>query len=389
MNTKYNLISKVTGQKFTQYKGDAIRLNMFSPYTVDEVVIGINGSKSNVKKITTFRDSSGKITERVFDYPNKPLKNRIYTQTDNSIGTDEYVESKMTKDYTIKRESIKYYKDIVRLSNKNKLLFWENKSTVTHHVSYNTDKDEIILTQVKIEDGKNPAIQKHSFIEYPRIKNGKKINTSPRTLTFEVNKDNNNVIKDSINGSTGIELPADDKYLGYRALSIEDAKIPFTKRFLKDRKMDDKDVKIVPDYNPRHYANPNFSAIFDAEDGSVKFNKDNDFYSKSKLANTSRHEVEHSWQYFIQGLLNGGGTNWQSDMAAKFGQIKDKKTLKEAKNYDKSIKTYVHFYENAERYRKNYIEIKAREKGRIEQDSYDFDGITIRKDFKHIPSKLL
>ena len=44
MGLGFNLVSKTTGIKFTEYKGNAIRLSKFAPYSVDEVVLK-NGKK--------------------------------------------------------------------------------------------------------------------------------------------------------------------------------------------------------------------------------------------------------------------------------------------------------------------------------------------------------
>ena len=71
--SKYELISKIPGIKYTEYKGNAIRLGTFAPYTVDEVIVGLKDNPNITKKITTFKDSKGNITERIFDYPDKPL----------------------------------------------------------------------------------------------------------------------------------------------------------------------------------------------------------------------------------------------------------------------------------------------------------------------------
>ncbi|MCR5266379.1 MAG: hypothetical protein K6E29_07275 [Cyanobacteria bacterium RUI128] len=388
MKPKYSLISKPVRIKYTEYKGNVIRLSKFAPYTVEEAVIGVNG-KAIQKKITTFRDSKGNITERVFDYPDRPLWNRLYETAENSVGLDETVVSTTKRDYYLDRGAVDYYKFFMEFPERKRFVLWDNKCTTTDHVSYNIGEDEVIHTQVKIKNKSRSSNQKHSFTEYPKIKYGVKEDTEPKKLSFDVRRSDNSVIEKSIFASDGSLIPKGDTYLGFRALPIEDSKLPFVNRYLKECGMDDKDIKVVQEYNPREMADEGFNAIFDAEDGAIKFNQDVKFYSKARLANTSRHESEHTRHYFLQALLNGGGTPWQTEMAQKFGEITDKKTLKEARNYDRSIKTYVHFYEDSARYKRNYIEIKARQKGEEEQEKYDFQGIDIRKGFKHIPSKFL
>lgn len=385
MGLSFNLVSKVTGLKYTQYKGNAIRLSKFAPYSVDEVVLK-NGNKE--RKITTFRDSKDNMTERVFDYSDKPVWNRIYSTSEHDV-KDETVLSTTKKDYTLDRDAIADYKDYMEYpQNKNEFLFWEHKDTMTDHVAYNLDKDEVTLTQVKIKNKQHSKKQKHTFIEYPKIVQGKIKKHKPKELSFDVRRTDNKVIPKSIKATNENLIPQKDSYLGIRALPVEDSKVPLVKRFLKERNMADKNVGIEPNYVPR-FENDGFMAVFDPESGNIKFNKGYQFQSKSRLVNTARHETEHSWQYYLQALLNSGGENWQNEIAKKSGKLTDKKIIKEAKAYNQSIENYVPFYVDRTRYRNNYIEIKAREAGENTQKQYDTEGKFIRGRFKHIPPELL
>lgn len=389
MKPTFSLISKTNRINYFQYKEKPLRLNLFNPYSVEEVIVGINGSKENVNKVITFRDSRGHIIERIFDFYNKPLRNRLYTYNEYEINSKEFVLSTTKKDYIINRNVIDLYKRVINAT-KNRFLFWSNNHTITNHIAYNIEKeDEIIFSQVKVSNIFHLGKELHKFIEFPRIKNGKKVPSKQRMLSFEVNKSDNRVNMKTITASGNITVPKDDDYLAFRALTTDDAKVPLTQRFLKECEMDNKDVTINPHYNPIH-EDSRFCAIFDAEDGTIKFNTDHKFTSKSDLVNTARHETEHVIHYFLKGLLNKqDNTPWQNRMFQQFGPIKDKKTLKEAQAYSQSIENYVPYYINPERYRKNYIEIKANEKGKIEQTKYDSNAKTIRQNFKHIPKECL
>ena len=107
---KHYLISKTT-QKYTDYASNVIKLSKSTPYTVDEVVIGKNGKPC--KKITTFKDSKGNLIERIFNYEGEPLRNRIYTHNENTIGEDEIVSSTTIKSYYLKRNHIDIYRKII------------------------------------------------------------------------------------------------------------------------------------------------------------------------------------------------------------------------------------------------------------------------------------
>ena len=72
-----------------------------------------------------------------------------------------------------------------------------------------------------------------------------------------------------------------------------------------------------------------------------------------------------------------------------FGGLKTKKARNEAKRCTKSIQNYVSLDEDVQKYRKNYIEIKARKAGKRAMKQYDREGQSIRKSFPHIPNELL
>ena len=109
MASKYFLLSKTT-QRFVDYEGRAIRLNKSTPYTVDEVLIAKRGKSTPCKKITTFKDSNGKITERIFNYTGKPIRNRVYQRQEHVIGDNEIVHSTQIKEYFLPQQIVDIYK---------------------------------------------------------------------------------------------------------------------------------------------------------------------------------------------------------------------------------------------------------------------------------------
>ena len=112
MKNQFYLISKIEGKKFVKYKGDAVRITSnILPYSVDEVVIGVKGQIGKERKITTFRDSKGNIIERIFDYFNKPLTNRVYKEQEHVIGEEEIVKAKTVREYSISKPVLKIYKE--------------------------------------------------------------------------------------------------------------------------------------------------------------------------------------------------------------------------------------------------------------------------------------
>ena len=77
------------------------------------------------------------------------------------------------------------------------------------------------------------------------------------------------------------------------------------------------------------------------------------------------------------------------EMAAKFGKLKNKKLQQEAQKYTESIENYVPYYEDFEKYKQNYIEIKANEAGRLARNNYEKEAKEIRNSFPFIPDEML
>lgn len=382
MRGKYYLISKTT-QKFTEYQGRAIRLTKSTPYSVDEVLIG--NKKKAVKKITTFRDSSGKLIERIFNYKNKPLTNRIYTHNDYTIGQDEFVTSTTVKEFSLERSSEEVYK---KLQEQLKMLniqttLWKRNKVQTNHTAENINNGNKILSIIKTDNINGTNQELHSFTEYPAIVNGKILKTKPKSLNFTVNTETQKVNKKSIK-SQGIEIPKNDTFLGFRALDIEDAKEPMTEYFMKERKTDNLGYKINT-----NYVNPSEKLIAYFCDGQFLYNKLYKFKSKSQLASVSRHEVEHSWQFYLDARNGGKRGEYLEELGKQHGEITNKKLLKEAQRYTQSLDNYVPFEEDFKRYKKNYVEITADRKGNKAKIKYETEGEEIRNSFKHIPPETL
>lgn len=386
MASKYFLLSKTT-QKFVDYEGRAIRLNKSTPYTVDEVLIAKKGRTTPCTKITTFKDSNGEITERIFNYSEKPIRNRVYQRQEHVIGDNEIVQSTQIKEYFLPRKIVDIYKKFQENLNTFNIqtVLWEKGMVQTNHVSDNINNGEKILSKTTItSDQVSGNDFLHTFVEYPKIKNGKIERKPVKSLEFGVDK-SYNVDYASIRAN-GVKSPSNDSFLGYRILSVDDVKEPITEKFIKDRGVGNLGYIINTDYLPEDGSETLCGLFYD---GNIMFNKLYDFKSKSNVVSTSRHEVEHGWQYYLDAR-NGGkrGENLEK-LGKTYGKITDKKLKKEADVYTQSIDNYVPHYVDYERYRKNYIEIRANKAGAKAKQEYDEQGKTIREDFRHIPKELL
>lgn len=380
---KSYLISRTT-QRYTNYASNIIKLSKSTPYTVDEVVIGKNGKPC--KKITTFKDSKGNLIERIFNYEGEPLRNRIYTHNENTIGEDEIVSSTTIKSYYLKRNHLDIYRKYQeQIINPNKLNLWGKGEIQTNHMAENIYNGDRILSITKIKQPQHANKQvTHSIVEYPAIKNGKIEKCENKTLEYKVNEDYS-VSKKSIK-TKHTKPPLNDEYLGYRILDLEDSKVPLTEKFMKDRNVDSFGYTIDTDFKPSNNSDT-LCALFD--DGTIRFNKLHKFKSKSDFVSTSSHEVEHGWQYYLDARNGGQRGEYLESLGEEHGPIKDIKLQKEADKYTKSLDNYVPWYVDFKKYKKNYIEVCANKKGAETQSEYDRQGKTIRNDFKHIPKEML
>lgn len=386
----YLILPKCCNTLFAKYKGNALRISNTLPYSVDEILVGKHGC-DEVRKITTFKDSTGRIIERAFDYSGKPFKNVVYDMRLSTIGEDEMVDSTIKREFQLPREFLNTYKDFQKQYSTLglKTCFWELVKTETEHLSQNINTGVKILTKsgvTFIEEGKKWV---HRFVEYPHLIGKKVKNNIYKFLYFETDN-KGSVMLESV-FEDNVKFPKNDSFIAYRALDIESAKVPLANKFLKDRKIDSVGIIVETDYIPSEEEVNRLSACFIAEDGSVNFNKFYNIKSKQKLVCTARHEVEHGWQYYLDARNGANSTPWQRFVYNKFGPIpdKNKKLQSEADKCSDAIDNYVTFDEDYEKYKRNYIEVEAEKKGRTAQNKYIRHGKKLAQEFLHIPKELL
>lgn len=387
MKSNFYAISKTT-QNFSDYLGGTIRLSSQIPHSVKEVII--QNKKGKIRgKITTFLDKEGNVIEKAFNIKDKPLKNRIYTSQKNHIGSDEVVISTQIKEYTLKRNLIdiyrKHIKDFIKWNVQTSL--WEQEKIQTNHVATNSALGIKNLTISKIQNLKNISKQfLHSFTQYkPIIKNKINKDSSIKHIEYIVN-DKFKALKKSIK-TTNMKSPKFDSFLGFRALSLEDFKIPITERFLSDRGIKHLGYKILPNYMPTDGKEITWKGLFC--NGYIKFRRTWVPKSKADFASTSRHEVEHGWQYYLDARNGQDRGDNMLAIGEKYGKLKDPKLQYEADKYTESIDNYIPAEKDYNGYRQNYIEIKAFDAGARAEEKYKKEGEILKDELKHIPPELL
>lgn len=114
MSIKYSLVSKITGKNFAEYNGSALRVSTKTPMFYDEVVLQNPQNSKDIRKITTFRDKYGQISERAFDYFGNSYRNRLYERKDFVVNDEEWVEMTKVKDLLMSRAAKKEIYDDAR-----------------------------------------------------------------------------------------------------------------------------------------------------------------------------------------------------------------------------------------------------------------------------------
>lgn len=385
MKSNFYIISKTT-QNFADYMSQTIRLSDQTPYTVKEVILGRKGKVSG--KIATFLDKEGNVIEKAFNLKGKPLRNRIYSYKHGKIGNDEFVKSTEIEEYKLDRKIVDVYRKYQKKAEEEgiKTTLWVHEKTQTNHVATNILEGIKHITISRIQNLKNGHTEfLHSFTQYKPIINDKVDHNSPiKYLEYVVN-DKFNVFKETIY-ALNTKKPKFDSFLGFRALSLKDFKIPITEKFLRDRGIKHLNYKIIPDSIP-HDINDTWRGLFC--DGVIKFRKSWTPKSKAEFASTSRHEVEHGWQYYLDARNGADRGDFMLGIGEKYGKLTDPNLQKEANKYTRSINNYVTAKEDYKKYLENYIEIKAFEAGDKAKKKYDKQGKLLREEFKHIPPEML
>ena len=389
-------MAKTCGQSFVKYNGDAVRLSRRIPKTVDTVWIGVKKHPEKMRTITTFKDKEGNIIERVFDFADGFVRNRIYQKEVNTIDSDEKVNSTLVKDFKIKKRMLPAYFNIFEDfgdENVPRTVLWTPIKYIANHIAKKKN-GETIHSQVSITNMEKPTKEIHTFKEFPHIVNGKIQKSKEKLLQYCVNS-LFYIVKPFDRAAKGLKFPKNDSFLAYRALDINDAIEPVTRKFVNERGLKRADIRIFPEYVPKDEDEKLYGAHFDPDKGTINFNIMHRPPSKTRLAGTAAHEAEHGWQYFLKSLIGEAVSDWEYEMYEKFGPTYDENLVKEAKQYDKFITDYVPLTKelkdsgNMNKYRESKLEKSANKAGAKARAKYDREGTPIRDAFPHIPAKFI
>ena len=264
MSIKYSLVSKITGKNFAEYNGSALRVSTKTPMFYDEVVLQNPQNSKDIRKITTFRDKYGQISERAFDYFGNSYRNRLYERKDFVVNDEEWVEMTKVKDLLMSRAAKKeIYDDARELLEYFKITAagWWQSNSVTHYLSKNLENGKKFLSSVFTQSGNKTDLHKFTEDTLPVNKAQKK------KLEFKIDNKTYEVKKRSIK-TQNVTAPKKDSFLGLRALEIQDAREPMARFFIRRRDLENTDLIINTDYLPLPNEK-NIIAFYSDENGSI------------------------------------------------------------------------------------------------------------------------
>jgi len=398
MSNRYSLISKTTNIPFKNYRKHfvSIALPKKGGHFADKINIFVDKIDVFDKKldykntVTTYKDKDGNIIGKIFDFANRDLICRIYNHIfyKNIIGIEK-IKSKEIREYRLPRKLLKHF---CKKQKNRKYGLWNLEKIETHHVSENSYIKDKIHSLTRILNLRDKQTSTHTIIEFPHTKRNilgfKMGKTNKKLLQFDVDKNNWKVIEGS-QITQNVEFPQKDPYLPYRILGLNDFIIPITKLMIKKRGLSDMKIGIGY-YNETLKNGKKTSAHFKPWAGKIEYNIAHKRQSKIEITNTSRHETEHAWQYYLDSRSGTPHGNWGKMIQKKFGDLSQEPELKKvADAYKKSIANYVSYEENEIEYFKSLIERLAREAGENESKIYEASGYEIRSDFPHIPYEVL
>lgn len=409
----YRLISKTTGIKLAEYKKNTLNLIPFDNYpapekiTVDEVVVQSTKNPQIKKTITTFRDYSGNIKERITDNttPGSKLRNRLYKKDCcNMRDEDKFFTKRVVQEYTIPKNRINDYKQRLNIADSAQLkdIYWNQESSTTNILEINHEKLQKLLTTIKtvFTDKKNI----HSIKESAPIKavNGKmKIAKNAQTKFLEIvtsQKANGEITIESIKKSPLVsDTIYNDEYLPFRLYEATDVRKPITKYFIKKNNLEDFGIEVIPNRNIKGTGKADFNYLY----GNISFSNDKFIKErslKSDFVTDAAHEVEHARQHSLIGRLleeqsfNG---SYHQRCFEKKGRIQDKNSFFEAKAYLDDLSLTQHFdftnpvvfQKYSDIYFNSVLEKGARKAGEIAKEDYIAQGQDFAQEFSHIPPK--
>ena len=298
------------------------------------------------KEIIAFFDTTGKLIQQVFKTNGEEFAKRDYSYLKNHTRVVDIYEA---------GEKIASELQKINISKNNA------KQLLTKRINYLQDKN------------KNP-IQEIIFTHFPQI--GKqKIEPKLVASAKVIERNGQKVLTDFQKSgfSSTFNISKNDKYLLFRFLGLntEEGLIELTKRLLKEKQIFKLNLKIK--VSPT-LLDENLEGGFSVRNRGINYSSSIMKKLPLRAVNTIAHEVEHAYQYSQIGRLGKGKSAYETDALNLLGDLKFKDMI-EAIKYADAIYEYPRYVPGEdlsknEKYLSNYLEVKAREAGRIAEEKY-------------------
>ena len=356
----YTLLSKELNLPANSYRVQTNTIYFNKAVTADKVVIAKTGNHRQQKIITTFKDKTGQIVERCFEYIgiDSPETHRVYTKL-NSV-FEGSISGKLIQTFE-------------NLNKEGNVKIWAKVSSekqFVHKDYISGKKDCVTIAKVstKERDINPPVIETHSITEYPAPCANSYFFTNKKSLVFTTTRDLSGIPQITDIKASNVEIPKNDKYLALRMYDFNDVKKPAASIALKKAKLDDVGIYIQDSYYMKNTTKGSFNHI----NGIISFN----YIEQPKLSiiGTAFHEVEHAKQYELMGRTKLFDTIYTKNCLKKHGEKTSPEDLKRAKAYYEAHDSYVPSSVNYDEYRENLLEREARKAADNAVDEYIEQG---------------
>ena len=371
----YELISKEVGLSADSLKISAERIGIEDAATADIVVIRKTQQPEQQKVITTFRDSSGNIVERVFEYIgiNRPEKHRLYRSLHS---------------YFPKKVTGKLVQTFENINTNGKPKAWCKTSSEKFFVNRNEfgQKDYVTIAKVTTDERSIYPIKvhKHSLTQYPvpRVHIGENVHKKNLSFVTKIDEDGIPQIQ-KIEADKNIMIPIEDEYLAFRMYDSDDMRKPIANYALKKQNLHDLGIRVEDNY----YSSEKTTGSFNHDNGVVYYNYR--YLTKEEVVDTAFHETAHAKQYEVMGRTKIFGSKYSTDCLLKHGEDNSPVSIEKGKKYYAASKNYVSADENYKEYKDNLLEKEAWAEGEKAVDDYLEQGWELRNEFPNtIPEEL-
>ena len=359
---EFSLIKKIVKADISAIDKDKFWRTPKNAASFDYVEIGKTSDSNYSKEIISFFDKDGNLFCKTFRENGKNVKQRQYRyQDDKRFLTDFVFDTTRIKEkvndamYNLGGVWKKIAEETQWIS---RIQEWAKDGKVptdfhTRHVDYHPETgliDTITLTQYPINCEKSRLPKRFVKGEFKHI-------LGTPTLA-------------KATYSKNLRLDPNDKYLRYRFFDLHTPEgiTVLTKGLLEEKGLDVLKISVQPNSLKIEEGNLGFFCALSKEICfSEKLTQKDAFLPD--IIDSVAHEVEHAEQFAYIGRRGKGTSQYEFDAYKNLGELRTEEEKQEALKYFMAKTEYV---PTGDKYKNNYLEVKAREAGKKAAEDFQF-----------------